>query len=235
MTFETYEREYDEAEQVDFFYSSLEQQWRDESTGNLVFPDDVYSDRKSLLRLSDNRADWHIHGPSDKYADAKLSGVRSVFSQVCVEWVMAQRKRPSNLAFIGQNGTGKTWSAIACARFMCLHGVRDANKSLYLPTVRVLKCVDIHNLLDGWSKNQDAHSVVEKFKKTPLLVVDDLGAVATTAQSAISNLCSIISERYDMDLPSIFTANVQPDQLSKIYGSTIARRIFDENVLVHSS
>jgi len=222
----------DHGSSSEYFYSSLQEQWRAEGH-NIEHPDWVYCNHELLLHFqSQNRYDWDKYMTFERFKEATLGTLRPGFLEPVLEWVDACKTQPTNLAFVGDNGKGKTHTCIAAARFMSLHGVLRKEDDLYMPTSRMLECVDAHNVLDAWSKTQNASSAVEKYKNIPLLLVDDLGAVSTSAQAAISNIVSIISHRYNLNLPTIVTANQKPDELSAMYGSTTIRRIFTDSTVI---
>lgn len=220
----------------DFFYASLEQQWRDEGASYSFFPDEIYQNQGLLLNfVSQNRFDWFHYMDMSRFTNAKIDSLRPQFVDPVKAWVDAMANEVTNLAFVGPNGGGKTHSAFAACRFMTLHGVLRRKDDLYMPTSRVLQCVDAHNILDGWSKTQDAASMVDVFKNVPLLLLDDLGAVSTTAQAALANVGSILSHRYNLNLPTVVTSNQGTGELSKMFGSTTIRRIFNDNTIVCES
>lgn len=220
----------------DFFYSSLEQQWRDESCEGFEFPDEIYQNQGLLLNfVSQNRFDWFHYMDMSRFTHAKVDHLKDNFVKPVRYWISETQKSVTNLAFVGPNGGGKTHSAVAACRFMTIHGVLRRKDDLYMPTSRMLQCVDAHNILDGWSKDQDAASMVDVFKNVPLLLLDDLGAVSTTAQAALANVGSILSHRYNLNLPTVVTSNQSTGELSKMFGSTTVRRIFTDSTVVCES
>lgn len=218
----------------DYFYKDLEEKWRGESYPGFEHGDSVYADKTLLLELfSQNCYDWNHYVKVPRFEDATLSTLKGDFLKATIGWITKSRSDTPNLVFVGDNGSGKTHAAYAAARFMMLHGVNK--ETLYMPNTLVLECVDAHNTLDGWSRDQDAAATVDKYKNIPLLLLDDLGAVATSAQAAIANIVTIVAHRYNMNLPTISTSNMKPDELVDMYGSTSIRRIITTSSIVHYS
>jgi DNA replication protein DnaC len=74
------------------------------------------------------------------------------------------------------------------------------------------------------SRDEKAGELIEKYKNTSLLVLDDLGAEKTT-EWVQSVVYEIISHRYDEFLPLIITTNLRVNELSDKLGSRTADRI----------
>lgn len=219
----------------DSMYDSLEKKWRDESFDGLGFKNEaIYSSRSFLLELSQRRYEWRHYVDVPKFSSARLqslSGPYLGYLAPTLAWINTLRSRSTNYLLYGGNSIGKTHTAYAACRFMSLHGIiKDGG--IYLPNVRVLNCVDAHNILDGWKKSEDVTATVADYVSAGILIVDDMGAVSTSAQSAISNVLSIIATRYDNDLPTVVTANLPPSELIEMYGSTTIRRLITEKTIV---
>lgn len=222
-----------------YFYDALEQKFRAECTiSRLTYPDSVYQDRNILLNsFSQNQFDWEHYVEVTRFSEATMESLKKPMREPCEEWINQQKARVSNLLLVGDNNTGKTHAAYAVARFMSLHGVIKKD-DIFMPQVRILNCPDAHNILDGWKKGAEGDKVIEKIlelKKIPLLVIDDIGAVSTSSQAAISNIVSIVSYRYDLVLPTIITSNQKAKQLVDMYGSTMVRRLVpDKSTVAYS-
>lgn len=214
--------------QAEFFYTDLEAKWRVEGSAAFgMHSAEVYADRGSLLNyVSNNRSDWNSYMRTPRFGSATVDDLTDGLSAAVSAWITSLATATPNLVLVGSNGQGKTHAAFAACRFLSLHGVVRGNDTLYMPMSRILRCENAHNLLDNWSKEQDSISNVDIFKTAPLLLLDDLGAVATTSQSAISNIISIMSYRYENQLPTVVTTNPDEDELCQMYGTTSIRRLF---------
>jgi DNA replication protein DnaC len=105
----------------------------------------------------------------------------------------------------GTYGTGKTHFAIAIALQLLNQGISVTFRT----AVEMFE--DIKAAYDG----QSDYSEVDKlsvYKKTPLLIIDDLGKEQCTEWS-VSILNSILNERYVSMLPTIITTNYNESDL----------------------
>lgn len=221
---------------TEFFYESLEQEWRREAMpiGNFDHPNEVYSDHGLLLNfVSQNQYDWAHYGAPARFVNARVWDLHPEFISPVVEWVNRCKTESTNLVFIGPNHIGKTHTALAACRFMTLHGVMRGKDDLYMPTCRMLHCVDAHNILDGWQREQNAQKAVETLQNAPLLLLDDLGAVATSSQATIANIVAVISSRYNANLPTVVTSNLSAEDLTNMYGSTTVHRLITKQTVVN--
>lgn len=218
-----------------FLYDNLEDFWRKEAYPGLEHPAWLYETKNILLSLvSQNKFDWTHYMAVPRFNLARIDSLHKGFLDASILWIKKLKAGSTNLTFVGENGCGKTYSAIAAARFMSLHGIlRSGNDDLYMPTSRMIECNNAHNLLDNWSKTQDVARELDIYKNVPLLIIDDLGAVSTSAQASIANLLTIISTRYNLNLPTIVTSNKTVDNLVEVFGSTSVRRLFTNETVIY--
>lgn len=221
---------------TDFFYDSLTEKWKSESYPGWEHKEKIYTDRHALLNIvSQNIFDWKLHVHLPRFSDSVISKLTSEFLNPVLSWLENLRKGPQNLVLIGSNGSGKTFAAVAACRFLTLHGLTTDTGNLFMPITRVFNCPNAHNELDNWSKTQNVEAELGIYKNIPILVLDDLGAVSQSAQSATANIASIIDYRYNMNLPVIITSNQGPDELGGMYGTTIIRRLINETSVLSFS
>lgn len=219
---------------TDYMYEMLHDRWTSESIPEISFDFDTYNDKQFLLNVySQSVWEWKHYMALPKYSKAKietLTGDYIKFRPPVVNWVQNVYEKKNNLIFYGSNGSGKTHAAMAAARFLALHGTLN-DDVLYMPSCRFMDCMDVHNSLDNWKKDDTVQSNLDSFKAAELLLVDDFGAIPTSAKSAVSNVVSIISHRYNHSMPTIFTSNPNVKELSELYGSTIIRRVVEGAVV----
>jgi DNA replication protein DnaC len=134
--------------------------------------------------------------------------------QESLDWLAdyrADRKR--NLVIVGTTGVGKTWELNALARILL---------GEFVP-VTVISAAD---MVDSLKPNQDGVSDEGQFKVSPVLMLDDLGAERLT-EFAATRLLSVLDYRNRKMLPTVFTTNLTPRELSRAYDPRTFRRIFD--------
>jgi DNA replication protein DnaC len=155
--------------------------------------------------------DRHISGAADAF-DAALRYARNPTG-----W----------LVFMGNYGCGKTHLAAAIA----IHATRH----LALKTLFTI----VPDLLDHLRATYHPTSAVtydERFevvRTVPLLVLDDLGAESQT-QWAQEKLFQIINHRYNEELPTVITSNVDLDRMdgrirSRLLHTQLSRHVYVES------
>ena len=74
--------------------------------------------------------------------------------------------------------------------------------------------------------------VVSAARRAPVLVLDDLGSEAIYGTRAIATIIEIIRVRHNNAVRTIYTTGLDKTELTGLYGSGIARRIFDRAAVV---
>lgn len=129
-----------------------------------------------------------------------------------------------NIIIIGGVGTGKTHLAYSIIN--ALETVREGqtgykyyseSKVVYTPVKEI-----IDEIREEWKTGESMFSFIEKIKKIPLLIVDEIG-VQYGSDSERIELYSIFNARYEDCLPTIVISNNSLGELQKILG----QRIFD--------
>lgn len=114
------------------------------------------------------------------------------------------------LYIYGNVGTGKTALAVGVLR-------RIGDGFL----------INAAELLDELSQRNP--EIMKKVTRTPLLVLDDLGAEQMTTNNTnmfvANRLYRIINERYERMMPTIITTNIRPSSLRGIMGERVASRV----------
>lgn len=121
-------------------------------------------------------------------------------------WV--KMRSPPSLVFYGSPGTGKTYLSIAIFRELCY---------LYSWVIWINSEKMDQELLERPFS-------VEKYSEVPILVWDDLGTERMTDRTA-RQYYSIINQRVDNQLPTIFTTNLSSESISQQFGDRIASRL----------
>jgi DNA replication protein DnaC len=130
------------------------------------------------------------------------------------------------LVFMGNYGCGKTHLAAAIAIY--------ATRHLALKTLFTI----VPDLLDHLRATYHPTSAVtyderfEAVRTVPLLVLDDLGAESQT-QWAQEKLFQIINHRYNEELPTVITSNVDLDRMdgrirSRLLHTPLSRHVYVE-------
>jgi DNA replication protein DnaC len=121
------------------------------------------------------------------------------------------------LILAGGYGTMKSTMAIAVLRYQ----VERGQGGLFVPM-----CSLIDNLftMNRLSKEECAR-YEERIRKTPLLILDDLGSENTDQSWVLSKVNSIITERYNRQRPIIITTNIGKGKIADTYSGRILDRL----------
>ena len=139
-----------------------------------------------------------------------------------VRWLKASRK-PS-LYMHGNPGCGKTYFSTALLR----HLIEDGHRSIIF-----IKSDDLEkNLLDaslGNLFNDQGYKVyerelLEKYGEIPILFIDDLGTEKDTDRVR-QQYGIIIDRRVSEQLPTVYTSNLDLEQIGKTLGDRVAARL----------
>jgi DNA replication protein DnaC len=139
-------------------------------------------------------------------------------------WVgqfIADRSSCGSLLLTGTRGTGKTHLAFAALRAVALDAAERGGRIAY----RVTTHPDFNHLLRPKSDGSHEYAL-DPFAEADLLVFDDLGAGKQTDWTADS-LHRLVDRRWSDNLPTIYTTNLAPDDLTAAVGQRIVSRVFD--------
>ena len=122
-------------------------------------------------------------------------------------WV--ETKFPKAFLLVGSVGVGKTQAAVwAAARLL---SGRRICRAVFLPAA------DLKAFMDDASRRP-------LLRRADLLILDDLGR--EPGDPVTSHLVEVlVCERYDRDLPVVFTANLSLEDLVRRYGERVADRL----------
>lgn len=162
-----------------------------------------------------------------RYVDA-----RTEHPQV-LAWIEQVRTAPrgdaSSLLLLGPTGTGKSYQAYAALRSVVsspyqLMG-RDGPVGMYrTPDWRALTFADLCASLRPRGRDHDPEAELEGYRKTSMLLVDDLGA-AKASEWVEEATYRLINGRYEDMRPAIFTTNLSLPDLKNAIGDRIASRL----------
>ncbi|MBI4236228.1 MAG: ATP-binding protein, partial [Chloroflexi bacterium] len=143
---------------------------------------------------------------------------RENLERIC-QIAKAYAERPDGwLVLVGEHGVGKTHLAVAIA-----HACRERGMGVLFLVVPDL----LDHLRYTFRPESDVSydQLFEEVKRVPLLVLDDLGAHATSPW-AQEKLYQIINYRYNAQLPLVVTTNLPLDELERAE-TRIASRLAD--------
>ncbi|MGH3923251.1 MAG: ATP-binding protein [Pseudonocardiaceae bacterium] len=121
----------------------------------------------------------------------------------------------ASLLFLGDVGTGKTWSAYGAVRALSVSGARCAWE--------LVSAAEIYGRLRPRPKF-DTEEELLRLSKLGVLVIDDLGAAKDTEFTAEINF-RLIDYRQKWHKPTIITSNLQPKQLPTFLGERVVSRL----------
>ena len=122
-------------------------------------------------------------------------------------------EKNQGLLFWGDAGTGKTYAAACIANALLSKGI---------PVV-MTSFIAITDLVQYDTEKTDV--IMNRLNSAKLVIFDDLGAERNTS-TAVERVYHVVDSRYRCGLPSIFTTNLQMNELTG--GSDIGRsRIYD--------
>jgi DNA replication protein DnaC len=125
--------------------------------------------------------------------------------------------RHRSLLLLGPTGVGKTHQAYGVLRYLAPTGIRL--------TWTATSSADLYAALRPRA-GVDSETEFRRYAHAPLLLVDDLGAAKSSEWTEEINF-RLINHRYENQLPTIFTSNVLPKELSDRVGDRCASRLIE--------
>ena len=126
------------------------------------------------------------------------------------KFIKNYEKSEKGLYLSGSFGSGKTYLLSAMFNELAKQNVKSA--IIFWPEF----LVDLRNSM----RNDDFGEKLNRIKKVPLLLIDDIGAEATTSWSRDDILCPILQYRMQEKLPTFFTSNLSIELLEKHLASS---------------
>ena len=114
------------------------------------------------------------------------------------------------LYIYGNFGSGKTYLIAAMFNELAKEGVKSA--IIFWPEY-------LNDLKSSFNSNEFSNKL-NGVKKSPLLLIDDIGAENMTAWARDDILCPILQYRMDEKLPTFFTSNLSLEALEKHLANT---------------
>ena len=159
-----------------------------------------YSENISLFEMNKNIKEASL---KNVYKDDKLRlPIIKFFKEFIDNY--DKKDKPKGMYLYGSFGSGKTYLIAALFNEMARRGVKSA--LVYYPEL-------LRNLKSSFKTNYE-----EKFdyiKKSPLLLLDDIGAENETPWSRDEILSPLLQYRMEENLPTFFTSNLTLDELEK--------------------
>jgi len=158
------------------------------------------------------------HNKFNSYYDSAVKSFNAArdFASKCV-----QGEKPDGLFLTGPVGSGKTYLSCCIANY-----ILDAGKHvLFLVVPDFLD--SIRATFDAAKReNYSEQHLVDEARKSPVLILDDLGAHNYTDWTK-NKVYSILNYRLNNSLPTIITSNISLEDLTAFLGDRTTSRIFE--------
>ncbi|MCL6447589.1 MAG: ATP-binding protein [Armatimonadetes bacterium] len=133
-----------------------------------------------------------------------------------IENYLENKKAGRGLLIIGPTGCGKTQLAVAA-------GAEIIRR--YLETVNFVHLADLCNMFRKAIKDDDTEYRLERLiSSKELVIVDDLGSISAS-EFDLANINSFIDTRYREELPTVFTSNLNRQDMTAFFGERVTSRI----------
>ncbi|MGX1760440.1 ATP-binding protein [Streptomyces lydicus] len=126
-----------------------------------------------------------------------------------------QLKHGPSLLLVGMTGRGKTWQAYGAIRSLIARGIDVRWKAT--------TAADLYADMRP-SSGLEAEWMLRHLMRTPLLLLDDLGAARTTEWTEELTY-RLINQRSVHELPTLITSNLRVSELRDKLGDRVASRI----------
>lgn len=122
-----------------------------------------------------------------------------------------------SIMMIGQTGSGKTHLAVSASRQMMINVFEREN---LLPSFKITTIIEMQSAILDKSKT------IDDYKKTDVLIIDDLGA-EKEGEWSTAKIFELINHRYMQMLPTVITTNHTGVELSNKIGQRSVSRIIE--------
>ncbi len=136
--------------------------------------------------------------------------------QKAANWLLKVQRPKAGLIICGGTGNGKTTMARALAATIqkCNNQAVTQITALQFAALEAERDENRYNLI--------------RYRQAPVLFLDDLGTEATSVKvwgNVISPVVELIYQRYNLQMFTIATSNLNPRQLAEKYGDRVGDRI----------
>ena len=151
-----------------------------------------------------------------RFEDAKFEDIPENIKGLVIK-IIDSRK---GIYIFGSCGTGKTHIAYACTKYF------DENKlkNWLLNMPELLKLLKDDFREENKLIAPDNTNLSKILNYRGLLIIDDIGSEKIT-EWVEETLYAIVNKRYEDVIPTIFTSNLSPEELTKKYGDRIVSRV----------
>lgn len=123
-----------------------------------------------------------------------------------------------SLMLLGVTGVGKTHQAYGAIRELAAAGV--------IARWTVTTAGDLYGALRP-RHGIDSEAEFERFRTSPLLFIDDLGAERKPTEFTEEVNFRLINHRYEHHLPTLLTSNLRPKELGERLGERVTSRLVE--------
>lgn len=123
-----------------------------------------------------------------------------------------------SLFLFGPTGTGKTYALLSLIKALYKREI-----PLYWIRYMNVKNLD-EEILDRMRNHGTASSFLTSLSQSMLLFIDDFG-VDRLSERFIRDIYQIIDYRWSHEKPTVFSSNLKPEEIKKLYGDRIFSRL----------
>lgn len=141
-------------------------------------------------------------------------------------WLTDMRAKPGILLY-GTCGNGKTTLAESARDVINTMLNPESSPNAISPNTRQVYRINALKLAQTYTAAKPEY---DKWKNTPMLMIDDLGIEPAEIKiygNVVSPLVELIYERYDRKLLTMITSNLTRKDISETYGPRIIERIVE--------
>ncbi len=154
------------------------------------------------------------------YDEEKTKKHMALTERIAREYAETFSLSSGNLLFLGRTGLGKTHLSTAIARVVIERGF-DVS---YNSAENILLDFEFDRYKSDFGREEPR---AEKYMKTDLLIIDDLGTEMLSQFSAAA-LFNLINTRIAAGRPTIISTNLGDTEIQARYGDRVASRLFGE-------